>query len=132
MAANKEPVFVLAPKSWAVSIATGNTARDGSGTVGTVATAASNGSRIDRVNIVAAVTTTAGVVRLFLYDGSTYYLLSETLVTAITPSATVAVYSAEIVRDDGQAVCELPSGWSLRATTHNSETFKVIASGGDY
>jgi hypothetical protein len=93
-----------------------------------VFTAGENGSRIDEVNIVSTGTTTAGTVRLWVYTGSTYYLLSETVVLAITPSTTQAVFSSVSTYNN----LMLPSGHSLRATTNNSESFNVIAFGGDF
>jgi hypothetical protein len=129
MPANTTPIFPLTAQAACVNISTANTNRDGTGTIGTVLTAGSNGTRIDRVVIQATATTTAGVVRLFIYTGSTYFLLSETLVSAITPSATVRAFSTTLVFDRGLI---LPSGYSLRASTHNAESFNVIAIAGDY
>lgn len=126
---NIAPRFVETAVIGAVSIATANTARDGTGTIGTVLTAGAQGTLVELVRVVAVGTTTAGVVRLFLHDGSTYYLYEEILVTAITPSTTIAVFEAEFVPTKPLV---LPTGWSLRASTHNAETFKVIATGGSY
>lgn len=110
-------------------ISTANTNRNGTGTIGTVFTAGSNGSRIDDISIDATGTTTAGVVRLFINDGSTSYLWQEILVSAITPSTTVQVWSYTLLN---QALL-LPSGWSLRASTNNAETFNVIVTrAGDF
>jgi hypothetical protein len=93
-----------------------------------VFTAGASGSRIDEINIVSTGTTTAGVVRLWVYTGSVYYLLSETLVTATTPSTAQAVFSSVSTYNN----LMLPSGYSIRATTNNSESFNVIAFGGDF
>jgi hypothetical protein len=93
-----------------------------------VFTAGSSGSRIDEVTIISTGTTTAGTVRLWVHTGSAYYLLSETLVPAITPSTTLAVFSSTSTYNN----LMLPSGHSLRATTNNSESFNVIAFGGDF
>lgn len=122
------PAFASTPKVGMAQITTAETSRTAPTQVGTVFTAGSSGSRIDSVTITAAGTTTAGVVRLFIYDGTNYRLLSETLVTAITPSTTVAVFTASITFNP----LVLQSGYSLRATTNNSETFNVIAVGGDF
>lgn len=122
------PSFAATPRVSAANIATADTSRTSPTNVGTVFTAGSSGSRIDEVNIVATGTTTAGVVRLWVYTGSTYYLLSETLVSAITPSTTIAVFSSTATFNNFM----LPSGHSLRATTNNSESFNVIAFGGDF
>jgi hypothetical protein len=71
---------------------------------------------------VATGTTTAGVVRLFINDGTTSRLWREVLVTPVTPSASTAVWSYSF-RD---MALILKSGWKLQASTHNAETFNVI------
>src|SRR5262249_51330848 len=116
------PQFIGAPKIWAASLSTANTNRDGTGTLVTLATgAAAPGSRIDRVRIQAAATPTAGVIRLFVDDGTTKRLIKERLVSAITPSTTVAAFEDEWTLDDG---INLPNAsWSLKASTHNAENF---------
>jgi len=122
------PSFAATVRASAANIATSDTSRTAPTNVGTVFTAGENGSRIDEVNIVSTGTTTAGTVRLWVYTGSTYYLLSETVVLAITPSTTQAVFSSVSTYNN----LMLPSGHSLRATTNNSESFNVIAFGGDF
>jgi hypothetical protein len=96
-------------------------------------TAGAGGTRLSKIQIIATATTTAGLVRLFLYDGSTYHLFAEVPVTAITPSGTVAAFAATLSEayNPDQLPRVMPSGWSLRATTANSEAFKVIADGAD-
>ena len=122
------PSFAATVKASAVNIATADTSRTAPTNVGTVFTAGASGSRIDEVNIISTGTTTSGVVRLWVYTGSAYYLLSETLVTATTPSTTQAVFSSVSTYNN----LMLPSGYSLRATTNNAESFNVIAFGGDF
>lgn len=129
MAANGVPRFVDPGKSWVVSIGTANTALDGTGTVGTLATAGANGSLITMVHVKATVTTTGGMIRFFLHDGSAYFLWHEIDVTAAVPAATVKSFEAEY---EPTVALVLPSGWSLRVSTHNAETFKVSAFGGDF
>jgi hypothetical protein len=110
-------------------ISTANTNRNGTGTIATVFTGATNGSRIDDISIVATGTTTAGVVRLFISDGSNVRLWQEILVSAITPSTTVQVWSYTLLN---QALL-LENGWSLQASTNNAETFNVIVTrAGDF
>ena len=129
MPANTTPIYTNVARADIGQLSIANTNRDGTGTVVTVATAGANGTRIDLIRICATVTTTAGVVRLFIYDGTNYRLYREILVTAITPSTTVEVYSFSF-RPDEPLI--LPSGYSLRASTHNGETFNVHIHGGDY
>jgi hypothetical protein len=131
MAANIDPIFLLTPKVGMVAIATANANLDGTGTIGTVFTAGSNGSRIHKITIKAIVTTTAGMIRIYIYDGAAYKLLKELLVTAITKSATVSAFEYELYLPEEEALI-LPTGYSLRASTEKAETFNVIAEGGDY
>ena len=110
-------------------VTTANTNRNGTGTIVSVMTGATNGTRIDDIYIVATGTTTAGVVRLFISDGTNIRLWQEVLVPAITPSTTVAVFSAALLN---QALI-LENGWSLQASTNNSETFNVLVTrAGDF
>lgn len=110
-------------------ISTANTNRNGTGTIATVMTGATNGTRIDDIYIVATGTTTAGVVRLFISDGSNVRLWQEILVSAVTPSTTIAVWSAALINQG----LILESGWSLQASTNNAETFNVIVTrAGDF
>jgi hypothetical protein len=122
------PNFAATVRVSAANIATADTSRTSPTNVGTVFTAGASGSRIDEINIVSTGTTTAGVVRLWVYTGSTYYLLQEVMVTDVTPSTTQAVFSSTSTYNNFM----LPSGHSLRATTNNSESFNVIAFGGDF
>ena len=115
--------------SAAVQVTTANTNRDGTGTITTVLTAGASGSRIDDIYMVATGTTTAGVIRLFVHDGTNARLLSETLVAAITPSTTVQVWSNTLL---SQAIV-LKTGYSLRASTQIGETFNIIVTrAGDF
>jgi len=127
------PIFAQAPRHSAVAISTANTNRDGTGTIGTVFTAeATDGSSLDNIVITATGTTTAGVVRLYKHNGSTAFLWREILVGAITPSATIGVFTRRIDCSRPENACHLPAGWSLRASTHNAETFNIHAEGFDY
>lgn len=127
------PSFVAAPNTGIGQISTANTNRDGTGTVGTILTAGASGTRIDRVVVTAQVTTTTGMIRLFIHDGSAYRLWREIAVTAATPSASVKCFQAELVSPaSGLPLVVLPTGYSLRASTHNAETFNVLAEGGDF
>jgi hypothetical protein len=132
MAVTSTPIFVQAPRVAVGTVSVANTNRDGTGTIATVWTAGSNASRIDHIDINATGTTTAGVIRLYIHDGSTAYLWREILVTAVTPSTSIAVWSASIDCSQPQNLLVLPSGYSLRASTHNAETFRLHAVGGDF
>jgi hypothetical protein len=114
--------YASTPRAAVGQVSTANTNRDGTGTLATIFTAGSSGSRVDDILIVATGTTTAGMVRLFVHDGTNARLWAEVPVTAVTPSGTVAAFTSILLN---QALI-LPNGWSLRASTHNAETFNVI------
>lgn len=121
--------YAATPRSASGQVTVANTNRDGTGTIVTVFTAGASGSRVDDIWIVATGTVTAGVVRLFVNDGTNTRLWQEIMVTATTPSTTQQVFNTALFN---QALI-LPNGWSLRASTNNAETFNVIVSrAGDF
>lgn len=122
-----QPQYIGTPKSPSVTISTANTNRDGAtGAYGTLMTAGASGSRVDRINITATGTTTAGMVRLFVGTA----MIKEIPIIAITPSATQPAFSAELVLDNGLV---LQSGAVLKASTEKAESFNLtVLSGGDF
>lgn len=134
MAANTTPIFTISPKLAMVRISTANTNRDGTGTLGDVITGGTAGTRVDRVSIMAIGTTTAGMVRLYIFDGgSTNRLWLEIPVAAITPSGTVQAFRYLLTTPDVQSpLLVLPASYVLRASTVAAESFDIVASGGDY
>jgi hypothetical protein len=104
-------------------------------TTSVILTAGTNGTKVEELVIEAAMTaltgaTVAGQVYVFLYDGSTYHLYDSVLVTAVSPSTTVAPF--RVNRFYVNLV--LKTGWSLRASQSivgNASLLKVFASGGD-
>lgn len=128
-----DPQFAATPKLGAASISTANTNRDGTGTLGTVITAGSLGTRLRGVVVKATGSTTDGMVRLFLHDGTTSHLWKEIPVGAITPAANVEAFAAVLNESTNPELFPimLANGWSLRAGTHNAEAFRVLAEGAD-
>jgi hypothetical protein len=125
------PQFIAAPQTWSASLTTANPNRDGTGTLVPLAPgAAAPGSRIDKIRIQAAGTTTVGVIRYFLFDGSTNRLIKERLVAAITPGAGLAAFEDEWTPIGGIILPNV--SWSLRVATHNAENFNVFADGGNF
>lgn len=112
-----------------VQISTANTNLDGTGTLGTVISGVSNGTIIQNLTIKATGNTTAGMIRLFLYDGSNTRLLEEITVDATTQSATAHSFSKTIDFEGKGFV--IKNGWSLKAATEKGETFNIIAEGLD-
>ena len=113
----------------AAQVTTANALRNGTGTIVSVFTAGASGSRIDDIYMVATTATTANVIRLFISDGTNIRLLSETIVPIVTPSTTVPVWSNVLL---SQGIV-LPSGYSLQASTNNTETYNILVTrAGDF
>ncbi|MBN8696473.1 MAG: hypothetical protein J0L87_08085 [Bacteroidetes bacterium] len=108
---------------WA-QISTANPNLDGTGTMGTVLTGASNGTLVKSVIIKATTSTSQGMIRLFIYNGSTTRLVAEIEVPAITRSSTDESFEKYIPID-----LALESGDQLRASTEVANTFNIIAEG---
>lgn len=130
MAANSVQ-FTAVPRMTVVQVATANTNRDGTGTIVDMITGATNGTRINKITVKATVTTTAGMVRIYFYDGTNTRLYREVAVTAITVGASTKSFSEEILFDDSSAPI-LQSGNKLQASTHNAENFNIITEAGEY
>lgn len=128
---NTNPVFTDTPNLGVAAISTANTNRDGTGTVGTIFTADVKGSRVHRIRIKAVGTTTAGMIRIFIHNGSAFFLYLEVPVSAITPSGTVESFSYELDLPNEDAII-LPTGYTIRASTHNAESFNVFVEGGNF
>lgn len=122
--------YTTSPNVGIAQLSVANTARDGTGTMGTGGfVAGGSGSRCDKAVIKATASTTAGMVRLFLTNGVITVLLTEIVVTQITVDAKTAAFEQVVDFLGGLVV---PTGFQLKASTHNAETFNVIFFGGDF
>lgn len=122
------PSFAATPRIGNVSIATAEASYTAPTNFGTLITGASTGTRIAEVVVKNAATSAAAVVRLFLHDGTTYYLFDEYTIAAATGSATVQ--QTRVSTQYNNLI--LPSSsWSLRVTTSVAQTTHVTALGAD-
>jgi hypothetical protein len=80
------------------------------------------------------VTTAAGVVTLYVYDGvSVTELWQEVLVNAVTVSTTASGFRYVISSPDPTApLLVLPNNYVLKAGTTIAQSINVIAQGGNY
>lgn len=133
MAANTAPIFPASPVIGIATLtaATAITARANIvGTTGLTAltVASTNGRRVDSIRVKSKATSVASIVFIWLYDGTTSYLIDELDVSAVTASTTV----------DSFSVTRSYSDWVLPAThqLYVSETVQtdlnVFAMGGAY
>lgn len=122
------PTFAVTPRIGAVSVATADSSYTAPTNVGTLITGVAAGTRINEIVVKCAATSAAAVVRIFLHDGTTYWLFDELVIGAITGSSTVAQFRTRATYDN----LVLPSAsWSVRVTTSVSQATHVTALGAD-
>ncbi len=128
------PIFQGIKRIWCGILTTADTSHTNPSTGGvTIMSAGTDGSLINDVRVTASDTTVASVVRVFAYDGSTHYLISEGLVTVVTASNVAIGFTG--VPTLNLTNLNLASGWSLVCSVsviNASETYHVAAYGGDY
>lgn len=125
-----DPKFASTARAAQVQVSVANTARDGTGTLGTLITGVAAGTKIFEIVVEATVTTTAGMVRLFLSldAGVTKRMIDEFPVSAITVSASVAAFRTarkydNLILPDASA--------TLYTSTHIGEAINTFAFGAD-
>lgn len=138
MVANTSPIFSLTPVTpVGQTVATANTAKDGTGTVVTAYTAGSNGSRPIGIKFQAIGTNIASVARIFINNGSTnatagnnsYFadvnLPATTLTETLSQPNYVYLFPDNFI---------LPSGYKLNITvgTTVAAGYAITAYGADY
>lgn len=99
MPAQTNPIAPNVVRKLSGSLATANTARDGTGTITTIITGGANGSIVPAIrvrSIEAAGVSTPNVVRLWHRPAGagTWYMIDEVALLTATPSATVVGASA--------------------------------------
>jgi hypothetical protein len=127
--------YASTPKFGSATLTTADTSLTAPTTVGTIVTAGASGTRIDYIDVQGVATTVAGLINLFVFDGTNYILWQQIPVQAVTSSTTVPAFAA-VVSSNGNAnvmPLTLPTGYSLRATTTVAQTgVRVTAYGGDF
>lgn len=140
MAANVAPIFPIAPIVGVASLVspTACTTRTNVVTANLATTglisllaAGTYGTRVDKITVHYKDTTalsTAGAIWVWIYNGTTAYLFTEILVTAVTGSATVSSFDISATFSN----LVLPTGYSLYVSSTIDQDFNVFAFGGDY
>ena len=147
MPANTAPIFPLAPYAASLSLAaaTACATRAPTATAGLAAAnilafvpVSTNGLRIDTIQVkgassAIAAATTAGLVQIWLWDGTTASLFDEIAVTAVTPSTTVSSFVAQKTYTNLvlQATHALYASTTV-TTTAATNALVVTANGGSY
>jgi len=127
--------YASTPKFGSATLTTADTSLTAPTTVGTIVTAGASGTRIDYIDIQGVATTVAGLINLFVFDGTNYILWNQVPVIAITSSTTAPAFAALLSSNNNSNIMPLtlPTGYSLRATTSVAQTgIRVTAYGGDF
>jgi len=127
--------YAAIPKIGSALLTTADTSLTAPSTVGTVFTAGTNGSRIDYIDVQGVATTAAGVINIFIFDGTNYILYVQIPVQAVTSSTTAPAFQAVISSNTNANILpiNLPTGYSVRAAVSTAQTgIRVTALGGDY
>ena len=135
MPANTNPIYPVNPVIGMGTIATANTAKDGTGTVVTLFTAGANGGRVDKIKVRSTGAAVQTVLRVFLNNGSTNAtatnntLYMERTIPASTLSETTEQLDTAVVMD-----VALPAGWKINCTigTTVAAALALTCEGGDY
>lgn len=112
------------------AISSANTNRDGTGSITALTTGTATGVKIMEIIAQAQVTTTAGMIRLFLSDdgGTTWRLFDELPVGAVTVGASTPAYRTQ---KNYANLLLFGTNEMLGVSTHNAEAFKVYALGAE-
>lgn len=135
MASN--PVFAATPRSSGVTTnGTADTSLTSPSSTATVFTAGAGGSKVEQIRFFQIISTTAaGIVNVFLHDGSTYYPIDYYSYSVNSLSTTSQVAPVDFFYPN----LVLPSGWSIRVANtvasgsgSTAATHRVVAFGGDF
>lgn len=115
----------MANKAVNGQLTTANPNKDGTtGAYVTLVTGTANGTKVNQIDITALNTTTLGMIRMFINDGTATRLYKEIpvpvdAVTAIDPGWTTSVRPTNLI---------LTSLQTLKLSTEKTEVFDVVAS----
>jgi hypothetical protein len=108
------PSYASTPVAWCGLVpSTNDTSWTAPSHVTTLGSAGASGTKINEIDVIPAGTVVAGLVNVFLYDGTAYHLHESIPVAAYTSSATAAPPKTPAYYDN----LVLPVGWSLVVTT---------------
>lgn len=123
-----EPAFAATPRIGSVAISTAETSLTAPTSFGTLITGVAAGTRVAEIVVKCAATSAAALVRVFLFDGTNYFLFDEIVVAAANSSNTAATTRVSTT----YANLILPSSsWSVRVTTTIAQATHVTALAAD-
>lgn len=125
-----DPQFSATPVIGTALLGAAETSLTSPTTTSTVRTAGANGTKIEEIVVQATATTVAGLVYVFLYDGTNYRLHDTFTVTVVTASTSVAPFRLSKTYVN----LTLPATYSIRMSQSiagNANILVALALGGD-
>lgn len=140
--ANNSPIFVGTPRNEGIVLSTASTETNGSTSTTLYTADPNNGSRIHGISAVYTGSQASPIVlRIFISDGATRWIISEKTIPAYTAIGGVAAPSVSFVEygdmpflDPADRFLTLgPNGFlSVAFLTVPDSPFHIVAHGGDY
>ena len=133
MAAGTSPIFPNVPVIGIASLVsntavTTRTAITGTTGLTQLTTTSTNGTRVDAITVKAQGTSVAGLLDIWVYNGTTSYLYDEIAYAAVTANTT----TASNVATNTYSTFVLPPTYQLFVSQQVSSNVSVFAFGGQY
>lgn len=133
MAANTTPIFPNSPVAGiatftSATAVTTRTNRTGTSGLIQLTPTSTNGKRVDRISVHSKATSAASIVFIWLYDGTTAFLIDEIPIAVVTASNTVPAF--DVYNTYNNLI--LPSTYQLYVSQTVQTDCNVVAWGGDY
>jgi len=131
-----EPSFAATVRTGSALLGNAETNLQVPTTTSTIITAGASGTKIEEIVLEATTTslvpvTVAGLVYVFLHDGTTYHLYDTLVVTAVTASSSAVPFRYSKTYTN----LWMPTSWSVRCSQSiagNASILKCTIFGGDF
>ena len=135
MAATPTPIFTQAPVIGRATLTSPTAVTSRANITGTtgltqLTPTSTNGKRVDWIRVQGKGTSSAGLVFVWLYDGTTSTVIDEIVLSAITGSTTLA--AVKVDTNYSAAGFNLPPTYQLYISISVAQDVNVYAFGGDY
>lgn len=125
------PQYAATPVNGAALLGTAETSLTAPTTTSTILGTSTNGTKIEQIRVMPIATTVAGLVYVFLHDGSTYHLFDEFSIPIATVSTSLPATPLDKFYDN----LVILAAWSLRCSQSiagNASLLKCHAFGGSF
>jgi len=138
MAANTAPIFPLTPVIGIATLTSPTALTTRTNIIGTtgltqLTPTSTNGKKVPLITVQSTQTSVAGLLSIWLYNGTTSYLIDEIPITAVTPSTTAIAFSVQRYYETlWNSSIVLPPTYQLYVSVTVQQNLNVFAHGGDY